>query len=141
MSRQYLIRSNVHIIPNEMGSTYEVIEGEGVITRVNIRQIEAWFEGGKLYQSIKEVPYDTDIAIYRTNHVLPGNILTAYTTEQIDDEDSGFCMMWDEFGDIVQTAEGYPIYKYEYYSPTSKYQPTGELADNDDIEKLTGNYL
>lgn len=69
-----IIRSNVFIIPNAIGAVYEATEDPDIF-KVNLRQVNAWFENTKLKQDIREVSYKTEISLFQKGFVIPGNIL------------------------------------------------------------------
>jgi len=130
-----LLRGTVHIIPNDKGSTYEATDNADIM-RINLCQETVWFNNGELCVQTRVVTHDTNISIYKTGHVLPGNILVGYTLEPLTENPEEY-MLYDERG-IVCTQEGYPVYYFYYYAPMSRYQHRGILKDDDVLETLLG---
>jgi hypothetical protein len=130
-----LVRSNVYIVPNLYGGIYETSDDPNLM-RVTLEQRAVWWKGDKLIKEIRQVEYLTDISVYKKGSILPGNILVAYTTEQITDDWEEH-LAYDEQGYILKTPDGFPIYTYFYYDALSKYKVDGLLDADDVLEHLT----
>ena len=134
MSKENIIRSNVFVICNQEGSVYEVTDQEEVI-RVNLRQITSWYEGTKLCQEVRDVEWDTGIALYKKGSILPGNILLGLTLEQLSEDPYEYLLMDEDYVPVMTDREE-PIYQFYYYSASSKFEPTGVLVLDDCLEDI-----
>lgn len=118
------IRSNVYIGKNIEGTVYTA--GEQTI-QVKLNQTVIWFDNNQLIVEEREVPHNTEISLYKKWFTLPGNIVKSYTLEPLPE-----CYeTTDTRGNPIETLSGYQVYHFYYYSPRSKYQPYGELEEEE----------
>ncbi len=132
-----IVRSNVYISKNPMGSVYSATDTEKM--SVMLRQIDAWWDGAELKTITREVEYKTDIRILKPGQIWPGNIPVCYTTDQINDNDPSEYMLLGDNGEPVCNIDGNPIYFYYWYASNSKWEPEGELSLDTCLSDLIGH--
>ncbi len=138
--KRNIIRSNVYVASNSMNGVYEVTDNPDKM-RVNLRQEETWYEkSDKLCTLIKEVPYDTELAIHKRGHIMPGNIKVGYMKSPIIEDDPGAYQLYEEGGTPATDKDGNCIWSITYYDPMSPHCPTGELPDEERLDDIMGAY-
>ena len=130
-----IIRSKVHVVANSYGAVHEISEDMRV--QVNLKQEDCWWEDNKLITMVRDVWIYVDHMNYKIGDILPGNILRAFTTEQISEDPEEY-MYWTERG-IARTPEGHPIYMFYCYCPDISYQPHGLLVSDQWIDELSNS--
>lgn len=117
------ITGRCHIVPNHLGSIYEMDEDGRIM--VCIRQIVTWYENGVQIQDIRELLWETDYMDLRACTCIPGNIeIELSTTSPTSDPEFG---LWWQDDKVMRNDVGQALYRQMRYDMDSKYQLYNEL--------------